>query len=304
MDLSVCIVSWNVSRDLARCLASVREAAEGLDCETFVVDNASVDGSAEMVRAQFPEVTLIANDRNVGFAAANVQAMARARGRYILLLNPDTLVPPGGLTRLVRFADEHPAAGVVGPRLVYGDGRLQYSCRRFPTITAAVFRSTPLGALLPGNRPTTCYLMSDWRHDEAREVDWVSGAAMLIRREAYEQVGTLDTGFFWGSEDVDYCWRMHKAGWKVLYTPEPVITHFVGRSTDRVMLRTILRTHRSMYRLYSKHVARNALSRGLVWLGVWARAGLLTAQHVARISLHKLKERLRGGRPRGEGQDK
>ena len=302
MDLSVCIVSWNVTRDLVRCLASVREGAAGLECETSVVDNASVDGSAQMVAAQFPEVELIANEQNVGFAAANVQAMERARGRYILLLNPDTLVPPGGLVQLVRFADEHPEAGVVGPKLVYGDGRLQYSCRRFPTITAALFRSTPLGALLPGNRPTTCYLMSDWNHDEAREVDWVSGAAMLIRREAYEQVGTLDTGFFWGSEDVDYCWRMHKADWKVLYTPAPVITHFVGRSTDRVMLRTILRTHRSMYLLYRKHVARNAMSRGLVWLGVCARAALLIAQHIARISVHKLREALRGGPPREEGR--
>ena len=215
MDLSVCIVSWNVRGDLQRCLESVREGAPGLECETFVVDNASEDGSAGMVAEQFPEVELVVNTENLGFAAANVQAMERARGRYVLLLNPDTLVPPGALMELVRRADAHPEAGVVGPKLVYGDGSLQYSCRRFPTVMAAVFRSTVLGSLLPLNRPTTCYLMSDWTHDEAREVDWVSGACMLIRREVIQQVQMLDTRFFWGSEDVDYCWPARKAGGKV-----------------------------------------------------------------------------------------
>ena len=294
MDLSVCIVSWNVKDDLAKCLSSLDEGARGIASEIIVVDNASSDGSPELVAAEFPRAELIANRSNVGFAAANVQAMDRARGRHILLLNPDTLVPPGALAQLVRFADEHPRAGVVGPKLVYGDGRLQHSCRRFPTIAAALFRNTLLGALVPCARASASYLMEEWDHNEAREVDWVSGACMMIRREAFEEVGALDAGFYWGSEDVDYCWRVHEAGWQVLYTPEPMITHFVGRSTDQVMLRTIVRTHRSMYRLYSRHLARNPLSRGGVWLGVWARAALLIAQHFVQVFV----DRLRGAKQR------
>jgi hypothetical protein len=289
MDLSICIVSWNTKGDLANCLASLCEGAAGVSREIILVDNCSRDGTQEMVTAAFPEVQLICNSSNAGFAGANVQAMALARGRYILLLNPDTLVPPGAMTQLLAFADARPEAGVVGPKLVYGDGRLQHSCRCFPTITAAVFRNTWLGRLFPGAQASRSYLMEDWDHEEERDVDWVSGACMLIRREAYEQVGTLDTGFFWGSEDVDYCWRMHKAGWKVLYTPRPVITHLVGRSTDQAAFRTIVRSHRSMYRLYSKHVARNALSRAAVWLGVWGRAGLLMLQQLVARALGRLQ---------------
>ena len=298
MDLSICIVSWNVLGDLRNCLASLAQGAAGVSCETILVDNCSRDGSQDMVAREFPDVQLICNDGNAGFAGANVQAMALAAGRYLLLLNPDTIVPPGAMRELVDFADAHPEAGVIGPRLVYGDGRLHPSCRCFPTIAAAVFRNTWLGRLFPGSRASRSYLLEDWDHSEVRDVDWVSGACMLIRREAYEQVGTLDTGFFWGSEDVDYCWRMHKAGWAVLYTPSPVVTHLVGRSTDQAAFRTIVRSHRSMYRLYSKHVARNALSRGAVWLGVWGRAGLLIAQQAVA---HWVGELRAWGSGRGKG---
>ena len=157
----------------------------------------------------------------------------------------------------------------------YPDGRLQYSARHFPTVAAALFRNTWLGRLFPRARWVQAYLMTDWDHSEVREVDWVSGAAMLVRREAHEQIGPLDEGFYWGSEDVDYGWRAHEAGWKVVYTPTPRIVHAVGRSTDQAVRRTIVNTHRSMYRLYCKHVARHQISCPLIWLGVWVRAGLL-----------------------------
>jgi len=287
MDLSICVVSWNVEHDLANCIESLREGAAGIDSETLLVDNASSDGTAQMVRDRFPAVHLIANSENLGFAAANVQAMQMARGRYVLLLNPDTLVPPHALGELIQFADAHPHAGIIGPKLVYGDGSLQHSCRSFPTIAAALFRNTFLGRIFPKADASATYLMQDWAHDTVAEVDWVSGACMLVRREAFEQLGQLDTGFWWGAEDVDYCWRAHKAGWKVLYTPTPVITHLVGRSTDQAVLATVVRHHRGMYRLYSKHVARNPLSRCLVWLGVWLRAGAFIAQHFARTAMVK-----------------
>lgn len=274
VDLSVCLVSWNVWADLRACLLSLRENP-GLHVEIIVVDNASSDDTVAQLEREFPEVELMVNTENRGFAAASNQALAAASGRYLLLLNPDTVVPPRGLEELVSFADGHPEAGIVGPQLRYPDGRLQYSARHFPTIAAALFRNTPLGRLFPRARAVQAYLMADWDHNEVREVDWVSGAAMLIRRETYEQIGPLDEGFYWGSEDVDYCWRAHKAGWRVLYTPTPRIVHTVGRSSDQAVRRTIVNTHRSMYRLYCKHLAQCPLSCALIWLGVWIRATLL-----------------------------
>jgi GT2 family glycosyltransferase len=274
VDLSVCLVSWNVWKDLRACLLSLRDNP-GLRRQTIVVDNASADETVPRLRAEFPEVEVIANADNRGFAAASNQALAAATGRYLMLLNPDTVVPPQGLEELVTFADQHPEAGIIGPQLRYPDGSLQYSARHFPTLAAALFRNTPLGRLFPKARAVQAYLMTDWDHSEVREVDWVSGAAMLIRREAYEQLGPLDERFYWGSEDVDYCWRAHKAGWQVLYTPTPRIVHAVGRSTDQAVRRTIVNTHRSMYRLYCKHLAECPLSCALIWVAVWLRAALL-----------------------------
>jgi GT2 family glycosyltransferase len=277
-DITVCIVNWNVREDLRRCLDSLACVAEGsspVSTQIIVVDNASVDGSVEILRHDFPHVQLIANADNRGFARANNQAFEHARGRYVLMLNPDTIVPPGGLAKLVAFGDAHPASGAVGPKLLNTDGSLQHSCRRFPTIAAALFRNTMLGALFPRALAAQVYLMADFDHMHEAEVEWVSGACLMLRREALAQVVGLDEGFFWGSEDVDLCWRLHKAGWKVTYTPEPQVVHAIGRSTDQAVVPTIVRAHRGMYRLYSKHLAHNPFSRGLVWLGVWLRAGLL-----------------------------
>jgi hypothetical protein len=290
--LSIIIVSWNVSDDLAQCLDSLRDNRD-VAPEVIVVDNASTDGSLGMLRAR-PEVQVIANRDNRGFAAANNQGLGAARGKYLLLLNPDTIVPAGGLAVLLRFADEHPEAGVIGPRLLNSDGSLQPSCRRFPTVKAALIRHTFLERLLPHAAATREYLMADWDHRSPREVDWVSGACLLIRREAFEQVGPLDEGFYWGSEDVDYCLRMHQGGWKVLYAPQPAITHAIGRSTTQVIVPTIIRAHRSMARLYAKHLARSWLGRALVTAGVWMRCGLL----VAVFHLTNWRDHLRARRRR------
>lgn len=290
VDLTVCLVTWKVREDLRRCLESLR-ATPGLVVQVVVVDNASRDGTVAGLGEDFPQVELIVNGENRGFAAASNQAMAVSHGRHLLLLNPDTVVPPGGLQELVVFADQHPQAGIIGPQLRYPDGRLQLSCRRFPTVTAAIFRHTLLGRLFPRVASVSDYLMADWDHQEAREVDWVSGAAMLIRRELYEEIGPLDESFFWGSEDVDYCWRAHKAGWKVLYAPTPRIIHAVGCSTDQAITRTIIRTHRSMYRLYRKHLAASPLRRALVWGGVWLRGGLILLHSWTKFLLGQQKPR-------------
>lgn len=276
-DVSVCIVSWNVADDLRACLQSLRAQHTPPSHEVIVADNASSDETVAMIREDFPDVTLIVNDRNLGFARATNQTLRQARGRYLLMLNPDTVLEPDALATLVSVADDHPEAGIIAPRLVYPDGSLQYSCRRFPTITAAVFRNTFLGRLFPNARAAEYYVMADFDHETEQEVDWASGACLLIRHEAYEQVGELDPGFVWGSEDVDYCLRMHQAGRAVVFTPATEVVHAVGRSTDQAVVPTIIRTHRGMYRLYSKHFAPNLLARALVGVGVWLRAGLLVA---------------------------
>jgi GT2 family glycosyltransferase len=272
--LSIIIVSWNVQADLQQCLTSLQANADSPH-EVIVVDNDSHDGTREYL-ASLSHVQAVCNDSNRGFAAANNQGLMIAEGtQWLLLLNPDTIVPAGALRELLAFAASQPQAGVVGPRLLNSDGSLQYSCRHFPSIWAAMFRHTLLGRLFPQAAATRDYLMADWDHATVREVDWVSGACLLLRREVYEQIGGLDEGFFWGSEDVDLCLRVKQAGWQVWYTPRPAITHAIGRSTDQAIVATIIRTHRGMQRLYVKHFARNVFSRLLVTAGVWLRAGLL-----------------------------
>ncbi|MFQ6132007.1 MAG: glycosyltransferase family 2 protein [Armatimonadota bacterium] len=278
MDISVCIVSWNVAADLRACLQSLENQRGDVGFEIIVADNASTDGSPDLVARDFPGATLIRGDRNLGFARACNIALNSASGRYLLLLNPDCLLPEDGLLRLMHFADEHPDAGLVGPRLVNSDGSLQYSARRLPSIKAAILRNTFLGRLFPGSHAVDDYLLADWDHGSAREVDWLSGACLLVRRSALKEVGLLDEGFFWGSEDVDLAIRMKTAGWRVLYTPEPTVVHAIGRSTDRVPWRTLFRTHRSMFRLYRKHLTKSPLHTLVVWLGVWLRATLIAAQ--------------------------
>ncbi len=268
--------------DLRACLESLYGGENQVSFEVIVVDNGSTDPTVSRVASEFPQVALIANEDNRGFAAACNQAIGAGCGRYYFLLNPDTIVPPGGLDELAQFADAHPQAGVIGPKLRYPDGRLQYSCRRFPTVTAAIFRNTFLEPLTPGVKSVRYYLMADWDHAEVREVDWLSGAAMLIRAELVEQISGLDEGFFWGSEDVDFCLRACRAGWQVLYTPQPQIVHAVGRSSRQAELRIIWHIHRSMYRLYSKHWTRWFGSRWLIWLGVWLRALVVVGHWVVR----------------------
>ncbi len=292
LDLSVCIVAWNVADDLRQCLQSLRAQEGTATVEVLVVDNASTDDTVGMLAGQFPSVRALANRQNRGFASATNQALALARGRHLLLLNPDTICPPGTLRTLVAFADAHPQAGIIGPKLLNPDGTLQPSCRRFPTISAALFRNTILSRLVPGAKAAADYIMAEWDHSSVREVDWVSGACMMVRREAYEQMGPLDERFFWGSEDVDYCLRAHRAGWQVLYTPEPAITHAVGRCSSQAVARSIVRVHRSMVRLYAKHFARSRLHLALVAGGIALRCGLLLAAWGLRWLWRRVYRRL------------
>ncbi|MFB3882494.1 MAG: glycosyltransferase family 2 protein [Armatimonadota bacterium] len=296
--LSVCIVNWNTRQDLEEALRSVTESIPGLDLEVIVLDNASQDGSADMVRRQFPQVALIENRENAGFARGYNAAARRSTGRYLLVLNPDTIVHRGALGRLVEFMDAHPEAGAVGPRLLNSDGTLQFSCRRFPRPAAAMLRNTFLGRLVPGNRFTRDYLMQDWDHSSQRQVDWVSGAAICIRREAWEQTGGFDEGYFMYAEDMDWCLRAEQAGWRVYYLPDAVITHRIGRSSDQRPLAMVIQFHRSAARFYWKHYAPH-WPWGLRLLppaGIWARAAMVMAQMLL-LRLRDAAQSMRGKGP-------
>jgi hypothetical protein len=282
VDLTVCIVSWNTCDDLRHALTSVFEREGEAAFEVIVVDNASADGSADMVRREFPGAELTVNRANRGFAAANNQALRGARGRYCLLLNSDAVAHAGAFANLVRFMDDHPDAGAVGLRVLNPDATLQYSCRRFPTIAAGLFRKVPLGRLIPDNRWNREYLMSDWAHDTAREVDWVSGAAMCLRAAALAQVGLLDEAYYMYCEDVDWCYRARQAGWKIYYLPQAVVTHAIGRSSDQRALRMVAEFHRSMLHFWRKNYAARTslLLRPVVPAGVLVRAAIVLAENL------------------------
>lgn len=285
-ELTVTICSWNTQQDLRACLASLEAERDGLAFETIVVDNASHDGSPDMVEQEFPWVRLLRQKSNLGFTGGHNLALAHRTGRHAALLNSDTVVHPGAIRTLLDALQE-PGVGIVGPKLLNPDGSLQFSCRRFPNPVAAAFRNTFLGSWFPNNPYVRDYLMQEFDHAQRREVDWLSGAALIVRGEVLDQVGLLDESLFMYCEDVDLCKRCWEAGWRVVYVPEAVVTHAIGRSTDQVADRMIVRFHRSMLRFWTKHLVSKAWwpLRPLAWLA----AALALA---ARASMFLLKNRL------------
>mgnify|MGYP000483548861 CR=1 FL=1 len=244
-DLSVVIVSWNVRELLRRCLASIVGASapspEGLfplpggrSLEVWVVDNGSSDGSAEMAQTAFPGVNLLTS-ANRGFAAGCNLGLARSQGRYVMLLNADTEVVGPALVTLLDYMDAHPDVGVLGPQLRYADGRLQSSRRRFPSPLTGFLESTLLQQWFPRNRWLTHYYALDLPDDAPAEVDWLVGAALVVRREALAQAGPLDEGYFMYSEEMEWCRRIKGHGWRVVYLPAATIVHHEGRSSEQVV---------------------------------------------------------------------
>jgi N-acetylglucosaminyl-diphospho-decaprenol L-rhamnosyltransferase len=253
VDLTVVIVSWNVRELLRGCLRSLAGGPRPAGgTEVVVVDNASADDSAAMVVDQFPDVRLIANGENRGFTAANNQGITVARGRYVLILNPDTEVVGDALAALVAYADAHPDVGVVGPQLLNPDGTVQPSRRRFPTLATALFESTWLQPLAP-RRLLERYFVQDRPHDRVQDVDWVDGAALMVRREALGRVGLLDEGFFMYSEELDWCRRFRMAGWRVVYLPTARIVHHRGKSSEQVVAARHIHFQTSKVRYFRKY---------------------------------------------------
>jgi len=313
VDLSVVIVSWNVCHLLRRCLQSILdETALGLSAlEIIVVDNHSSDDSVDMVRSDFPDVHLIANTENRGFPSANNQGLQVARGRYVMLLNPDTEVLADALRVMVAFADAHPDVGVVGPQLVHSDGSIQSSRRRFPTLITAFFESTWLQPYAP-RRLLEQYYVLDRPGDAVQDVDWVTGAALMARREAIEQVGQMDEGFFMYSEELDWCRRFREAGWRVVYLPTARVVHHLGKSSEQVVPARHIHFQTSKVRYFRKfhgpiaaEVLRLFLLGTYLWqLGLEGGKWLLGHRRplrVGRIAAYRrvLRSRLRGTRPGG-----
>jgi N-acetylglucosaminyl-diphospho-decaprenol L-rhamnosyltransferase len=251
VDLTIVIVSWNVRDLLRRCLQSI--TLEGSTVEIVVVDNASGDESPVMVRTEFPQVRLIANTENRGFTAASNQGLANSQGRYLLLLNPDTELVGDALATMLHYMEAHPQVGALGPKLLYPDGSQQPSRRRFPTLTTALVESTVVQEWWTDNRTLRRYYMADTPDDAIQPVDWVVGACLLIRREAYRKVGGLDEGFFMYSEELDWCRRIKAAGWEIVYLPTAAVIHHEGKSSEQVVPARHIHFQSSKVRYFRKH---------------------------------------------------
>jgi GT2 family glycosyltransferase len=290
-DLSITICSWNTESDLRACLASLERVRDEVSFEVIVVDNNSEDGSPDMVEREFPWVRQFRQGYNLGFCKGHNFALKHRRGNHAFVLNSDTIVHSGALQTLLEFADANPNAGIIGPKLLNSDGSLQLSCRRFPNPIAAIFRNTVIGRLFPNNRFSRDYLMEDFDHSKTSEVDWVSGAAFLVRSDVIEKVGTFDEQYFMFCEDIDWCFRTWKAGYRVVYLPSSVITHAIGRSTDKAPNRMIGRHHRSMLRFYQKNMVPQLPLpvRPFALAFVAAGVGLRAAPFIVKNKIDKLK---------------
>lgn len=271
-DLSVIIVNWNTRELLAQCLHSVYNTAGDLSLEVFVVDNASTDGSAAMVRERFPQVRLIENAENVGFARANNQAIRLATGRYVLLLNSDTRALSGALSSLVDFMDAHPQAGAAGARLLNANGTLQPSCHRMLTPWREFWRLLYLEHM----HRTVTYPMGSWDVRSPRAVEVIKGACLMVRHAALVQVGLLDESYFMYTEEVDLCYRLRRAGWLLYWVPLAQVIHYGEASSRQVAEAMFVQLYRSKVQFYRKTggEARARLFRRLVYLAYLPRVAL------------------------------
>ena len=278
MDLSIIVVNWNSGHYLRHCLDSVFSRSVSLSFEVFVVDNASSDDSLTGLKEQFPRVQWLENEENVGFARANNQALKQARGRYLLVLNPDTVILDDALEQMIRLMDAHPGVGIGACQLLNSDGTIQRSCRSFPTLWTLLWDAILLDALLPPNRVTGRYELRYWHHDSERDVDQPAGAFLMVRRELLASVGFMDERFFVYYEDVDWCFRAMQAGWRVVFWPAPKVLHHGGGSANSHYTHASALMHESMLKYFRKHYGVGAsvlaqlisLAGAPVHLGVWA----------------------------------
>ena len=289
MKLSVIIVNYNVEFFLEQCLNAVYKALKNVEGEVFVVDNNSIDGSLAMVRDKFPQVQLIANKDNVGFSRANNQALRIAKGEYHLLLNPDTIVEEDTFEKVVAFMDEHPDAGGLGVKMIDGKGNfLPESKRGLPTPKDAFYKIFGLSRLFPKSRRFGRYHLSYLDKDETHEIEILSGAFMLMRKEALDKVGLLDEAFFMYGEDIDLSYRIVLGGYKNYYYPETRIIHYKGESTKKSSVNYVFVFYNAMIIFARKHFSsKNArIYSFLINLAIYFRAGVaILNRAVKRLTL-------------------
>ncbi len=285
MDVSIIIVGWNTKELLNSCLKSIYQEAGRVDYEVIVVDNASTDGSPEMVKTEFPGVVLIENSENRGFAAANNQAIRIAKGKYILLLNSDTVICDSAIEKTVRYADARPEAAVIGCQVRESPDKVQMTCFRYPSLLNLFLRASCLATLFKYNRFFGREETLLWQRDTEREVDIVSGMFMLVRHDAIRQVGLMDEEYFLYFEDTDWCYRFFKAGWKMMFWPGAKIIHIDAgsKSTDQDGLRMFVQFQKSLLIFFRKHYGNVGYFVARLMLAVsfglrcccWALAALL-----------------------------
>lgn len=254
IDLSIVIVNWNAGQYLAQCLESIRSSSAHLRIETVVVDNASTDNALEGIERQFPEAVFIHNPSNVGFARANNVGFEKCNGRSILLLNPDSVICDNALSRMLDVLDSHQEYGAVGCKILNGSGEIDFNGgRSTPTIAREITSRLRLSKLARGWPPASSTLMEHWDHSTSRQVEVLSGACMMARRKVLELVGGMDPHFFLYGEDVDYCVRMRKAGFKIYYCADATIVHYGAKSTTPVEGAMKLEGVKSLRYFYRKH---------------------------------------------------
>jgi GT2 family glycosyltransferase len=298
--VSIVVVTWNSKRFVDECFGSIRQDTCGLSAEIIAVDNASSDGTADLIAAHFPEVKLVRSRTNLGFPAANVAAIEMSRGRHIALVNPDAWVLPGCFRKLMDYMEANPRIGVLGPKMLNPDGSMQPSCFRAPSVwnewcRALALDRTALNRLpLFGGR-----LMFDFAHDRTRDVDALNGCFLLVRRAAMEQVGLIDADYFMYGDDIDWCLRFRKAGWRVVFYPEAQAVHYGGGASARVPVSSYLEMQKANLQYWKKHHSRPGQWAYLasMWLHdsirylAYSAAALLGDSWRARVGLKAQRSR-------------
>lgn len=287
MELSVIIVSYNVSSFLRNCLHSLIQATAAIKSEIIVIDNNSSDESCFVVSNEFPSVTLIRNKINRGFASANNQGIRISAGRYVLLLNPDTIVPDDTISKCLTFMDQHPDAGALGIKMTDGDGDyLPESKRSFPAVVPAFFKSFGFAALFPRSEVLNRYYLTSVGIDETAYTEVIAGAFMLIRRDVLEKTGLLDEDYFMYGEDIEMSYRITKAGFRNYYFPEAKITHFKGKSASLDRYDDILEFYRAMRIYVRKRYSEGSFkySRNFLYTGIFFREAIALVVRFFRIN--------------------
>lgn len=272
------VINRNTREYLRDCLVSIQAQDYQGGISTWVVDNGSTDGSPEMVLGEFEGVNLVRNPGNTGYARACNQGARSSTGPWLIIMNSDTALSPSTVSEVIGYLEADRRAGISAPLLRNTDGTVQFSCREFPSVKEAFFHAF-VGLFAGENRYSVAYKKMSWDHMAACEVDWVSGAFMALRREAFDEIGGFDEAYFMYVEDVDLCWRMWRAGWTVAFVPSGEVYHHVGMSSSAVPTRMVFHHHRSMLRFHRKTYAGPArpLVNAAVALGVAARFALITA---------------------------